>query len=135
MDLKTFVAETLTQIVAGVSQAQRDIAALGTNAAVNPASVASDSSRQMTGARPVEFDVALTVVDRSSSSVEANDSQSASIISVVHSGTEAGSSSVDEQITSQEAVSRVKFSVLLAQPGDISVYQKPNLAALGRSLA
>jgi hypothetical protein len=135
MDLKTFVSETLTQIVSGISEAQRNIANLRTNAAVNPASVSSASSRQLTGARPVEFDVALTVVERSASTQEDSEARSSGMISVVRSSAENSSVATDHEATSQEAVSRVRFSVMLSQPGDVDVYQEPNFAELGRRLA
>jgi hypothetical protein len=135
MDLKMFISETLTQIVAGINDAQRNIELLGTNAAVNPTNVSSGSRRQLTSARPVEFDVALTVIEQSASLQGESDSHSSGIISVVRSATEFSATATDHEATSQETVSRVRFSVMLSQPGDVDVYPDPNLRDLGRRLA
>ena len=63
MNLSTFVAETLRQIVSGVADAQKSVAALDTNARINPALI-SQAARVKSGEpTPVEFDVAITVID------------------------------------------------------------------------
>lgn len=135
MDLKTFVSEALTQIVSGIGEAQASISRMGINAAVNPASVSSNSRRKLTDPRPVEFDVALTVIERSASTQEDGEARSSGIISVARSSTDSGSLTTDHEASSKEAVSRVRFSVMLSQPGDVDVYQAPDLGRLARSLA
>lgn len=138
MDLKTFIADTLTQIIGGISEAQRNISAMDVNAAVNPASISSDSRRHLTGARPVEFDVALTVLQRSAVSAADGSAESSGIVSVVQSFSEARSHASEDETHSEEAVSRVRFSVMLAQPGDIDVYPSSNMhdrmAEMGRQM-
>jgi hypothetical protein len=69
MDLKTFVAETLTQIVEGVADAQRRCANLG--ARVNPPGISGTSEAQGWAdedgapAQAVRFDVAVTASEGS----------------------------------------------------------------------
>lgn len=118
MDLKTFVAETLTQIVAGVHDAQKQISDMNAGAAVNPAPIASDAKRKIGKASPVEFDVAVVVADesRKTEGVEA----SVGLLSVVTAKL-AGRIETSEAARN-EAISRIKFSVELAQPADLTEY-------------
>jgi hypothetical protein len=58
MDLKTFVAQTLIQIVEGVNDAKNHINALGIGAAVNPETTFGSDGPPHAAARNVEFDVA-----------------------------------------------------------------------------
>jgi len=118
MDLKTFVTETLVQIVAGVSDAAGQIAQLGTNAQVNPH--VTSTSYETGPARAVEFDVAITVSDESQSAGSSKAGGSLGILSVVgvKASAEIGENSGSTQ--RNEAVSRVKFSVQLSQPSNIT---------------
>lgn len=121
MDLRTFIADTLTQIVGGVLDAQRQIEELGSNASVNPSKVHENSRHKRTEPSPVEFDVALTVVERSSATNEEGIQSKQGMISVVHSATSTSSGASREEDSSEEAVSRIRFTVMLSQPGDIEV--------------
>lgn len=116
MDLKAFVTETLAQIVEGVADAQERIAAGGTNATVNPRSIPSEATHKHGEATPVEFDVALVVSAEASEGSSSKVSGSVGILSVVSARL---SSTLEGQSTGtnrNETVSRVKFTVQLAQP-------------------
>lgn len=69
MDLKTFVAETLQQIIDGVREAQENQkggSPEGKGAAINPGSKFQTSETgHTTPPRPIEFDVAVTVTEGS----------------------------------------------------------------------
>lgn len=135
MDLRTFVAETLRQIVGGVADAQASVAALGTNARINPAMVADTAKRKSAPPSPVEFDVAVTVAEKSSFNQADSECRSESLISVVSA--ERSLVSDQENATSRrnEAVSRVRFTVQLSQPSDVETYSTniPTMASMGRS--
>lgn len=133
MDLQTFVAETLRQIVGGVADAQKSIAALGTNARVNPALVEQSAKVQSGAASPVEFDVAITVVDDHRTERAAGTSTSSGMIAVVHANrdTDEATSEAGQHTTS--AVSRVKFTVQVAQPSDVETYSSSFSYASSRS--
>jgi hypothetical protein len=118
MDLKEFVAQTLIQIVEGVSDAAPRLEALG--AFVNPADM-SQSLRGSTYApsvtipgqgqyarvvQRVEFDVAVVVKENA----QAKGGVGVGILSVVSLG---GSK---ETTTSQESNSRIKFGVPITLP-------------------
>ena len=122
MDLQTFVAETLRQIVAGVAEAQKGIAALGTNARVNPALVEQTAKMQSGAASPVEFDVAITVVDDHRSEKSVGAATSSGMIAVVHAGQNTDETSSEARQHTTAAVSRVKFTVQVAQPSDVETY-------------
>lgn len=122
MDLQTFVAETLRQVVGGVAEAQKSIAALKTNARVNPALVEATAKVQSGAASPVEFDVAITVVDDHRSDKTAGTSTSSGMIAVVHANQEAEEASSTASQHTTAAVSRVKFTVQVAQPSDVETY-------------
>jgi hypothetical protein len=119
MDLKTFITETLTQIVEGVSEAQSRIESAGHPAAINPSSIGSDSVRNHGPASPVDFDVAVVISEESAQASGEKANASAGLISVVslkaagqlESGRSAGSRN--------ETTSRIRFTVQLAQPGDV----------------
>jgi hypothetical protein len=66
MDLKTFVTQSLTQIVEGLSAAQKQIAEMDVGAAVNPGVVDASAERKIGKASAVEFDVAVVASDESS---------------------------------------------------------------------
>jgi len=122
MDLQTFVAETLRQIVGGVADAQKSIAALGTNARVNPALVDQSAKVQSGAASPVEFDVAITVVDDHRSERTTGESTSSGMITVVHANQDTDRTLSEAGQHTTAAVSRVKFTVQVAQPSDVETY-------------
>jgi hypothetical protein len=117
MDLKSFVAETLVQIIEGVADAQKRIHALGVGAAVNPNHIPVGAER-LTKASPVQFDVAVTVSDESAS--KSGVGASAGFLSVISAKVDAKAEETDA--IRNEAVSRIQFTVSLAQPGDITTY-------------
>lgn len=123
MDLATFVRETLVQIVEGVSAATIEIDNLGTNARINPGIENAHNGGQ---ARPVEFDVAVTVSQGSENKDQVKAGGSLSVLAVV--GIKAGAEGLSDTAAMQrsEAVSRVKFSVMIAQPSQVR--PKPQVA-------
>src|SRR5688572_17791564 len=104
MDLKTFVAETLTQIVEGVADAQKRIAEANVGAAVNPSTVASDAKRKIGKPSPVEFDVAVVVAEQAGTRASAE--VSVGFLSVVTAKIAGRSEST--QTERNEAISRIK---------------------------
>jgi hypothetical protein len=106
------------KIVEGVSEAQKRIAEANVGAAVNPGAVDANAKRKIGKASPVEFDVALVVGEESTNraSVEA----SAGFLAVVTAKI-AGKAEASESARN-EAISRIKFSVELAQPADLQTY-------------
>lgn len=122
MDLQTFVAETLRQIVGGVADAQKSVASLGTNARINPALVAQSAKVQSGAASPVEFDVAITVVKDHSREAGSHVSSSSGMIAVVHSSQAKDEGGSEASRHRSAAVSRVKFTVQVAQPSDVENY-------------
>lgn len=111
MDLKTFVADTLTQIVDGVAEAKARFAEGGTGAKINPN--IGDQAR----ASPVEFDLALTVTTDSSVTGAIKGEAKGGVISIFQAklNSDAGASSG----TQNQEVSRVRLTVMLAQPADL----------------
>lgn len=118
MDLKDFVAETLVQIVEGVADAQKRIHALGVGAAVNPHAVADNVAGKTGRASAIQFDVAVTVTDESASRTGAG--ASVGFLSVISAKMDAKAEASDS--VRNEAVSRVQFSVNVAQPADLTTY-------------
>lgn len=135
MDLRTFVADTLSQIVDGVGDAQKAIRDSGTNAAVNPGRVSSASKRKLAPAAAVEFDVALVVTQRTTEGSESNDEQASGIVSVVQANTRHSAQNGKQSKNAHQSTSRVKFTVMVSQPADIETYQAPDLSAIGRNIA
>lgn len=122
MDLQTFVAETLRQIVGGVADAQKSIATMGTNARVNPALVEQSARVQSGAPSPIEFDVAITVVDAHINEKSAGTTTSSGMIAVVHAGRDTEETTFEAGKHTTSAVSRVKFTVQVAQPSDVETY-------------
>ena len=118
MNLEEFVAQTLTQIVAGVREATQRIDALGTNARVNPQTIrsADDAADRQS---IVEFDVAVTVVDQEDATARDKISASAGILAVVSAKLSGESGNEKTERQRNEIVSRVRFQVALAQPSQI----------------
>lgn len=124
MDLRTFVAETLAQIVDGVAEAQSRLAQGATNARLNPAT--RDAGSQLYGdPQPVEFDVAVTVATQSDDLSADKIGAKAGLLSVVSLGASAESGTQSHETTRNEAISRVKFVVSLAQPATIETVSIP----------
>jgi hypothetical protein len=120
MDLKTFVSETLSQIVEGVNDAQRRIEEGGSGAAINPESVAHEHQETHGVARPVEFDVAVFAGEQSAEDKGEKIGASVGLISVL---TARAAAEVDNRNTGSsrnETTSRIRFTVMLAQPAALS---------------
>jgi hypothetical protein len=117
MDLKQFVSATLTQIVAGIEDAKTNIKAASETATVNP--YWASGSAQHGATAPVEFDVALVVCDEQESPSTGKTNAAMGNLSVVTAKLAAELESQSNGKQHAEAVSRVKFSVQLAQPTDI----------------
>ena len=116
MDLKTFVSETLTQIVEGVADAQLRIAEGGSNACVNPTKVFSGEQHKRAEPRPVEFDVALVVEAESTDKSSAKAGGSVGFLSIVSARATGELGSETAGSSRSESTSRVRFTVNLAQP-------------------
>ena len=118
MDLKSFVSETLTQIVEGVADAQKRIAEADVGAAINPTLKSESAKQKIAEASPVKFDVAVTVTDESASRSGAG--ASVGFLSVISAKVDAN---IEESGSlKNEAISRIEFEVQLSQPGDITTY-------------
>jgi len=118
MDIKTFVSETLIQIVEGVADAQRRIDDGGSGAKLNPIdSYHANPVRGVHEAKPVDFDIAVTVATEDHQGAGARAGGSLQVLAVV--GIKAGASINQQSSEAQrsETVSRVRFAVQLAQPG------------------
>ena len=116
MDLKTFVSTTLQEIVAGISEAKAAIEQIDSSARINPTMRSHNSQRSaITNEKPVEFDVAVTVSEEAGGGGKAG----VKIASLFEVGGEAKSRSASE------TVSRIKFSVGLAQPGSVETSAPP----------
>lgn len=102
MDLADFIHATLTQIVAGVSSAKKEIAKIDPSARINP----SVSHVKWGETNDVEFDVAVTVVD----GAKVDGGAKLKIAALVSVGA-SGSSESTESITS-----RIKFKIPMAVP-------------------
>lgn len=102
VDLKDFIAETLVQIQEGVEQAiKRRLDTPGASGVINPAFEASKQS----DTKDVEFDVAVTVQDKTSGSAKAG----LKVFGIDLGGD--GSKSAEHS-----TVSRIKFSVPVIAP-------------------
>lgn len=117
MDLKTFIFETLTQIVSGVGDAQSHFREKGLAAQLNPTTAQRGKGQRYGDPSPVEFDVALTIASESEGSATGKASAKAGFLSVV-SGS-AGIEGTKASKESEEHSSRVRFTVRLAQPADV----------------
>jgi len=135
MDLKTFISETLTQIVEGVSEAQSRISETGVSAAVNPSNIGADSQRDHGPASPVEFDVAVLISEESAHASGEKAKASAGLISVVSLKASGELESGRTSGARNETTSRIKFTVQLAQPGEVLRHRVPrNPAGSGRTV-
>jgi hypothetical protein len=119
MDLKSFITDTLVQIVEGVEAARETIAKGPTNAQINPAYRAHSENYKGSDIRPVEFDVAVTAAQEGGAS-----GKFSVAVAALNLGFDAGGK------LSTETVSRIKFSVHLAQPGEVEVQQRSSFQPL-----
>lgn len=119
MDLKTFVYETLTQIVDGVQAAKASIAAGGSGAQINPTFTSSGFAGTGAKSSPVEFDVAVTVSASSDDESADKVGVKAGILSVISIAGTAETEGRSIESNKRENVSRIRFSVGLSQPADI----------------
>lgn len=130
MDLRTFVSETIQQIVGGIADAQKSLPGLGSNARINPALVSEGAKGQHAPPTPVEFDVALTVMESSSSRDASGEERRSGMVAVVSAEQASGNARETEAGSMSEAFSRVRFSVMVAQPADIETYRN-TVATIG----
>lgn len=131
MDLKTFVSETLTQIVEGVQDAQERIRERGIKAEINPWSIGAESTREIGQPSPVDFDVAVVIAEETSNATGEKARASAGLISVVSLRAGGELESGRSSGARNETTSRIRFTVQLAQPADIR-RQKPVNIPRGR---
>ncbi|CAN5203087.1 hypothetical protein BH10PSE13_BH10PSE13_00130 [soil metagenome] len=122
MDLRTFISEALTQIVAGVLDAQQSIDALNSNARINPKRVGAGAENPHADPTPVEFDVALTISQQTTegSNEKTGGNVQGGILNVFSAKIETEMGDARSGSSNNETVSRVKFSVQLAQPAHIT---------------
>lgn len=95
---------------------------MSTNARINPALISQTAKVQSGDATPVEFDVAITVVDDIEAARTEGEASSSGMIAVVHADRTTDAVTVDRSRHRSEAVSRIRFTVQLAQPSDIQTY-------------
>lgn len=133
MDLKNFVAQTLIQIVEGVAEAKSHIEALGVGAAVNP-ELTHHAGPDHARATDVEFDVAVTVAqaekDKEGHQVGGSAGGVLAVVSLRASAQTTGEGVREQR---EEAVSRVKFSVKLGQPGKVERRPTPSIPKGGQA--
>ena len=106
IELRQFVGETLKQIVLGVTDTQDEL----DNAEINPCEFAGNCNRMFSGrtgglVQDVEFDVAVTATDQTTSKAG---------ISVLIASV--GLGAAGQSGTSNQSVSRIKFSVPIVLP-------------------
>ena len=122
MDIQTFVAETLVQIVAGVAEAKSRIDGMGVGAKVNPEYRPAASVKDHTEPSPVKFDIAVTVVNENETGSDTKNkgAATAGVLAVV--GVRIGAEIGDRATSTErnEVVSRVQFEVAISQPGEIT---------------
>jgi hypothetical protein len=102
MDLETFIAETLRQIIKGVKTAQASDDCKG--AQINP--TYNWHGTQFSGAQKIEFDVAVTVSEEKAKQGKAN----IGVASYIGIGGKASSA------TASSSVSRIRFEVPVTLP-------------------
>lgn len=116
MDLKTFVAETLVQIVEGVQEAQRRIEEGKSGAAINPHAISHNSEATHGEAKPVEFDVAVVAGEETTENKGEKVSASVGIISVLSAKAGGEVDNRSQGAQRNETTSHIRFTVMLAQP-------------------
>ena len=111
MELKTFVAESLTQICEGIRDAQARTLELG--AYVSPLSAREDMARP-DGTVDVEFDVAVVVASEKGSTSGSEGGLMVAMASFFKAG--AKSESKSSELAQDATVSRLKFVVPVRWP-------------------
>ncbi|MFC2040434.1 hypothetical protein ACFLTW_04605 [Chloroflexota bacterium] len=114
MELNTFIAETLKQVVEGVSQAEKDVSEL--KATINPKGVVIaqtgqpiiQKDRPTVSAQIIEFDISLT---------ETGSSEAGGKIGVFFGNV--GMGAQGKVGTGSNATNRVKFSIPVALPSHL----------------
>ena len=116
MDIKEFIKETLTQIVEGITDANKEIQGKGAyivssnlkDAQGFPARelYSDDRNEQRHIVREINFDISIAVTETTQSGVKGG----LQVLSVVHSN------GGIENNTSSSAVHKIKFSLPLAMP-------------------
>lgn len=133
MDLKTFISQTLIQIIEGVNDAKSHIEGLGIGAAVNPESTFGSNGPPHAQPSNVDFDVAVTVAsndrDKDGHQVEGSAGGVLAVVALRAKAQTAGET-VHEQ--REESVSRVKFTVRLGQPGNVQRKSMPEVPRTAR---
>ena len=125
MDLRTFISETLTQIVAGVVDAQKHFAEQDLPARLNPTQAERGKNVRTADGTPVEFDVALTIASETEGTSTSSIGGKAGILNVVSA--RAGLDDAHKTGEREERISRVKFTVQLGQPADVNEYAPLNI--------
>lgn len=128
MNVKDFVRKSLQQIVAGVQEAQQNVAATG--ATINPG-VNTGTRTNMEILRAgssrlfdldnfpigsVSFDLAVTVEDGSRSEGSANGEAGIRVMGLAFG---VGASTTDSDESKRSSVSRLKFNVLVKLPSNM----------------
>jgi hypothetical protein len=127
MDLKTFVSQSLIQIIEGVADAKQHIEGLGIGAAVNPETTFGSGPNHATASN-VEFDVAVTVAnvarDKDGHQIEGS---AGGVLAVVALRAKASTAGETAHEAREESISRVKFTVKLGQPGNVERRPMPTV--------
>lgn len=107
MELKEFVKNTLIEIVEGVKNAKEECRKLGgeVTPSVTKASLGTETGSSYRRTQEVEFEVALSEIDKSGSKKGIGVA-----LSVVRAG---GSSDAEKEI---QSLSKIKFSVTIVLP-------------------
>ena len=87
----------------------------------------AESKRQHAEPSPVEFDVGVTVTSQNTDSTGEKIGAKAGLLSVVSLGASLDANSAKSEQLKNEAISRVRFSVQLAQPANVTTYRSPKL--------
>ena len=115
MELKEFVTESLVQIAEGISKAADVLNSGQSGAVINPRVSSDLATTNVNKARPVLFDVAITVIEQASNIDGSSIRAKGGILSVVSASAKSDKSVGDMART--EAISRIKFEVQMIQPG------------------
>ena len=114
MNLRDFVRESLLQIANGVSDVNERFTSNPTSARANPPgaefrSRGGTTYQPMIDTQPIEFDVAVTIVENFSASSSRDASEGISVVSACAQRT-------DEAQTMNANVSRIRFTIPLRLP-------------------
>lgn len=112
MDLETFVTETIVQVIGGVEKAISKVGDISKTGMVNP----SYSTHKHGEVQPVEFDVAVTVAQKT-----AGEGGGGVKVAVLQVGGKL------ESATENVAVNRVRFTVPVAVPSTTMKREPPRI--------